>query len=143
MLKLYAPLSFGAYNATFSHENILLPYLTSFTGGLFWLRVSKILARALKGNRIVRYIGQNTWSIMMHHPISFFAINCLLWGLSGPLNLSGFNLQAFQTDIWYAYSPGLPQLAIVYVVAGVALPLLVKYGVEKVVLFADKRFYFK
>ena len=143
LLKLYAPLSFGAYNATFSHENILLPYLTSFTGGLFWLRVSKILARALKGNRIVRYIGQNTWSIMMHHPISFFAINCLLWGLSGPLNLSGFNLQAFQTDIWYAYSPGLPQLAIVYVVAGVALPLLVKYGVEKVVLFADKRFYFK
>ena len=43
----------------------------------------------------------------------------------------------------HIYSPGLPQLAIVYVVAGVALPLLVKYGVEKVVLFADKRFYFK
>lgn len=139
LLKIYGTLTFYAYNATFLHQNVLLPYLTSFTGGLFWLRISKILARALKGNRIVRYIGRNTWSIMMHHPISFFIINCIIWGLSGPLNLSAFDQHAFQTNIWYAYSPGLPQFAIVYVAAAVALPLLAKYGVEKAILSADKK----
>lgn len=139
LLKFYAPLSFGAYNATFSHDNVLIPYLSSLTGGLFWLRISKILARALKGNRIVRYIGQNTWAVMMHHPISFFIINCIIWGLSGPFHLTGFDLHAFQTNIWYAYSPGLSQFAIVYVVAGVALPLLAKYGVERLILHIDTK----
>lgn len=138
LLKCFSNLNFYVSGLSFP-KFILLPYLSSFTGIAFWLGVSKILARALKENRIIRYIGQNTWAIMMHHPISFFIINCIIWGLSGPFHLIGFDLHAFQTNIWYTYSPGLSQFAIVYVVAGVALPLLAKYGVERLILWIDSK----
>ena len=98
-----------------------------------------MLAPALKEDKAVRYIGQNTWTVMMHHPVSFFAINCGVWLLSGWLRLDGFNLAKFQTDIWYYYSPGEPRFALFYAVAGVAVPLLIKYGVERLILWLDER----
>lgn len=141
LLKFVDQFNFWVYRCYFPGTRYIVePILTSFTGIGFWLCIVKLLGPSVQKSKIVRYIGQNTWSVMMHHPIWFFAINCLLWGLSSPLNLSGFNIQAFQTEIWYTYSPGLPQFAIVYVVAGVALPLVVKYGVEKLVLSVDKKF---
>ncbi len=140
LLKFFKPLTMDVYRIKFS-SYLFVPYLTSLTGILFWLRVSKILARALKKNRIVRYIGQNTWTIMMHHIVSFFFVNCIIFGLSKPFDLSGFNIDVFKSNMWYTYSPGLAQFAIVYVVAGVALPLLAKYGFEKFVLYLDKRAY--
>ena len=139
LLKWYGPLSFGAYNATFSQKSIFLPYLSSFTGGLFWLRISKLLASGLNNNKIIRFIGQNTWTIMMHHPITFFVLNCFFWWMSQQWNLSGFQFEKFQTDIWYAYSPGQPQFVLIYVAAAMILPLSIKYGLEQWILWLDRR----
>lgn len=138
LLKCFPSLEFGVSHLSFP-KFILLPYLSSFTGIAFWLGVSKILARALKGNRIIRYIGQNTWAIMMHQFFIFFIINFFIWIFSSPLHLSGFDLRQFQLNVEYTYSPGLSQFAIVYVVAGVALPLLAKYGVERLILWIDTK----
>ena len=138
LLKMFGALTFDVYRCSFSNF-IFLPYLSSLTGILFWLRISKILARALKGNRIVRYIGQNTWTVMMHHIFSFFLVNSVIFILSKPLYLTGFDTNAFLSNMWYTYSPGLSQFSIVYVVAGVALPLLAKYGVERLILHIDAK----
>ena len=139
LLKVYHSLDLAVYAGGFGYQNPLVPYLGAMTGILFWLRIAKMLAPALKEDKAVRYIGQNTWTVMMHHPVSFFAINCGVWLLSGWLRLDGFNLAKFQTDIWYYYSPGEPRFALFYAVAGVAVPLLIKYGVERLILWLDER----
>ena len=73
-------------------------------------------------------------------PPSFvFCHKLWVWLLSGWLRLDGFNLAKFQTDIWYYYSPGEPRFALFYAVAGVAVPLLIKYGVERLILWLDER----
>ena len=138
LLKCCHNLKLNVYSGQFS-DFILLPYLSTVTGILFWLRVSKILAKSIGSSRIVRLIGQNTWTIMMHHALVFFAINFMLFLLKEPFNLTGFNVGSFQKNLWYTYSPGEPRFALFYVVAGVAVPLLIKYIWEKLVCWLDQK----
>lgn len=136
LFKCFHNLKLNVYSGQFS-DFILLPYLTTVTGILFWLRVSKLLSKAIGTSKFVRYLGQNTWTVMMHHAFIFFIINFGLFLLKGPLNLTGFNVGSFQKNLWYTYSPGEPRFALFYVVAGVAVPLLIKYGWEKLILWLD------
>lgn len=111
----------------------LIPYVTAVTGIAFWLRTARILTPALGQNRFWNYFGKNTFVVMMHQLIAFMAVK----GLFALGNLAAgwfadFDWEAFRTDVYYCYQPGgLPQYKIVYVIAAVALPLLLQKGLDR------------
>lgn len=133
LIKKYIDLSFSvAWLNVFNKENILLPYISSVTGILFWLRISKILLKSFEGNKVVEFIGSHTWDIMTHHIFVFFILNLCILILSPVLELSGFNYELFKTDVWYTYMPiNSPNITLFYSIAGVSVPLIIRYSFEK------------
>ena len=101
--------------------NSFIPFLTSFVGILFWLRVAKNIQKYIGDNKFLEFLGANTWSIMLHHFFVFFLINYLL----SKLNLNSFDYNVFRTDVWYSYHPLLP--APVYWILAILIPLLWQY----------------
>lgn len=57
----------------------VVPYLTTITGIAFWLRISKILSPLFSHMRILRQIGKNTYSIMMHHILAFMLVKDIVF----------------------------------------------------------------
>ena len=104
----------------------LVPYLTAATGIAFWLRIARILTPALGKSRFWLYFGSHTFSVMMHQIPAFLAVKggfALTAALAA--GFSDFDWEAFFTDVYYVYLPGgLDQFRMLYVVAGIALPLL-------------------
>lgn len=120
----YTPSGCSGYKNGF-----IIPYVTSITGIAFWLRVTKILTPAIKNWKLIRLVADNTYSIMIHH---FFGFMCIKW-LFFAINLGGnmckdFNVANLKGYFWYFYLPnGKTQFAIVYVLAGIFIPILIKY----------------
>lgn len=106
---------------------------------IFWLRISRILTPALKSSRLIRYAGQNTWTVMMHHSISFFLMNfglalLAVWGF-----LDGFDWTGFREEMWYTYIPGDEHFVFFYLLIGMVFPLTIKYLYEKMILYLNRK----
>ncbi len=90
----------------FRTDNLLLPLITSATGILFWLKLSKELSRIWGNSRIINYISDNTFFIMTHHLL----FKCLFSGLLifgkklGISCLSAVSVADFKTTPWYVFS---------------------------------------
>ena len=111
-------------------NGILGTYVVTILGIAFLLRVCRVLEPVMGHNRIVLAIADNTFSIMCHHLLGFFLLNCLFAFGASYLGLFGdFNYQAFSLYFTYAFAPyGCPQLAVIYLVAGVGVSLLIHRG---------------
>lgn len=136
LLKKYVNLGFSvAWLNNFNKENIFLPFLTSLTGILFWLRISKILVKSFEKSKIVEYIGSHTWDIMTHHIFIFFLINLLLSKVSPYISIN-FNYELFKTDIWYSYVPiNGANITLFYSIASISIPLLIRYSISNIKYF--------
>lgn len=93
---------------------------------MFWLRISRNLLPCLKENKIINYLGNNTWEIMMHHLFVFFIINLFLSIVSPIIGLDGFS-DDFRKNIYYSYIPGNDRFKIFYTLSGIFIPLVIKY----------------
>jgi len=144
----YGQTAFSAVWVTGFAHSVFLPYLTTFTGIAFWLRIAKELTPILKESRFVQYLGTHTFSVMMHHLMGFFLVNCVFSGLaklsaassSSVLNewFGGFDMALFTSDIYYVYLPnGMGEAKWLYLAVG----LLFSLGIAKLtdVLFRAKR----
>ena len=116
----------------FAHS-IFIPYITSLTGIAFWLRIAKILTPLLKNNRFVQYLGTHTFSIMMHHLLGFFFLNCIFAGMtiiyykvgdSANDWFNNFDWALFKSDIYYVYLPnGITSVKWLYLMIGLVVSL--------------------
>lgn len=94
--------------------------------------------------KIIRYIGDNTWTVMAHHQLVFFLINVvMLLTMTHIKAFSGFSVAKFQTNMWYAYDMGKWQSLLFYSIAGLSVPLLLQYWYEQylkdfVMVFREK-----
>lgn len=133
IINFSAGLGFSAVWVMSFANNPITPYLTTFTGIAFFLRLAKVLTPALQGSHFVQYLGGNTYSVMMHH------LTCLmvLKGIFAVLSIytpfcMEFDMNQFKQDIYYVYLPnGYTAFYWVYLFMGVAGPLLVCFGVHK------------
>ncbi len=108
--------------------NLFLPFITSFVGILFWLRVSKNIYNIIGNNKFIGYLGSNTWSIMIHHLLAFFLINLFVYYFFHPIN---FDKTLWKSDVWYSF-PSLP--VFIYWIFAILLPLLWQYLFDKIKL---------
>lgn len=116
----------------------VIPYVTVVTGVAFWLRVAKILA-SLYGNSVqnpaggfLLYLGRNTYAVMMHHIMAFMLVKMILAGIAARTGYpADFDFTEFHSNIDYYYLvKGSEAFRMVYLAAGIALPLLLQRGVE-------------
>ena len=129
----------GVWECAFRLGNPFAPLLISLPGICFWLCIAKLLRPAYENSKIVCYIGKNTSTIMTHHPIAFFACNCIILCFSKLFSLGSFDTEAFKTNIWYTYLPdGNFRFALIYVVIAIAIPLLIKYSVEQTTIWISR-----
>lgn len=110
----------------------VIPYVTSVSGIAFWLRIAKLLTPAAGNNRTVQYLGRNTFTVMMHHVMIFTLIKMILAGIAAHSGfLADFDFEQYYTDIDYLYLVrGNEHFKMVYLAAGVIIPLLLRRGAE-------------
>ncbi len=134
LLRKYGNLSFTAVHCNdFNQDNVLLPYITSITGIMFWLRISKILVPSLQHSKAIYLVGTNTFSIMMHHFLIFFILNfsiCFLTELTGS---GAFDYEAFRTNGWYIPEDGF--FRFFYSLAGIIGPIYINTLLQKIKKF--------
>lgn len=112
----------------------VIPYVTAATGIAFWLRIAKILTPALSKSRFWDYFGRNTYAVMMHQVLAFFVVRSVYALCSTAFGcFPDFDWSAHLTDVYYIYLPnGLDQFKMLYVAAGIALPLLLQKAVDTI-----------
>ena len=116
----------------------VLPFLLGTLGILFWLRVCKILAPYIGKSRIVNLIGENTFSIMVHHLMGAMCLKFVLVAVVTTFSLSvSLDLQRIQNDIWYypIFNSGR-HLQILYLIAAITFSLFIKHIEKKLRAFA-------
>lgn len=103
----------------------VIPYVTVMSGIAFWMRAAKVLTPALGESRAVRYLGKNTYAVMMHHIMAFMLVKGILAGIAANTGyLSDFDFTSFYTNIDYYYLlKGTEAFKMVYLAAGIVLPL--------------------
>lgn len=121
----YGQTAFSAVWVTGFAHSVFLPYLTTLTGIAFWIRIAKELTPFLQNNRFVQYLGTHTFSVMMHHLMGFFFVNCIFYWLSNfSAWFAGFDTPLFTTDIYYTYQPnGMSGIKFLYLAVGLLVSL--------------------
>lgn len=78
------------------------------------------------------YLGRNTYAVMMHHVMAFMLVKMILAGIAAHTGyLADFDFVRFHADIDYYYLvKGSEAFRMVYLAAGVGLPLLLQRGLD-------------
>lgn len=135
----------------------LIPYVTVVSGTAFWLRVVKILAPLCESGQsgisaaqsdagrrndpavvqnpaggFLLYLGRNTYAVMLHHVMAFMLVKMILAGIAAHTGyLPDFDFMRFYSDIDYYYLvKGSEAFRMVYLAAGVGLPLLLQKALD-------------
>lgn len=121
-------LAFSSVWCTGFANGPVIPYVTVVSGTAFWLRIARIVTPVLGKSRTMRYLGQNTYTVMMHHVMVFMMVKALLAGIAAFTGFCGdFDLEQFHSNIEYVYLVnGAEHFKMVYLAAGIVMPLAVK-----------------
>lgn len=118
----------------FKQYPLYIPFIEGGLGIAFWLRISKILLPAIGKSRYLNLIADNTWAIMMHQFIGFMLVKLIFYGLYlyTPL-CQNFSVQKFKTDKWYYYLPHQDMhMLIIYAAAGIVVPIVIQYILDRI-----------
>ena len=113
------------------------PFGVYFGGALaiaFYLRIARLLAPYIEKSRLALYASRHTFDIMMHHFMGFFALNCVFLALNAlGVGAADFSVKSMRTMAEYNYAPqGRSDWNILYLIAGMLLPLGVAWVMEKI-----------
>ena len=122
-------LAFGSVWCTGFANGPVIPYVTSVSGIAFWLRIARVITPLAGENGALRFLGRNTYAVMMHHVAVFMLIKAVIAGLASSAGLcADFDFAQFHTNIDYIYLVrGAEHFKMVYLSAGVILPLGLQY----------------
>ena len=111
----------------------LIPYVTAVSGIAFWLRIAKILTPLAQKSKGITYLGRNTYAVMMHHVMVFVLIKMVIAAFAANTAwLADFDMELYRSNIDYYYLvKGAEQFKMVYLLAGVILPLILQYGLDR------------
>ena len=138
MVRTHPGLNYSAVWVTGFTSTVFTPIVTMILGIAFWLRISKLLYMLLSkiGGEVRRFVlrmGSNTYAIMMHQLLGFFFVNTI-YAIMRYLNVGFvrlFDMSAYHSDIYYTFEPGGEIWKLVYVLAGIAIPLMIQRACDK------------
>ena len=102
----------------------IVPFLVGYTGIAFWLRTAKLLAPTLGRDKWLGAIADNSYSIMVNQYLGFMAVKAGFAFLRRfTSRCQSFDTAAFKTNIAYFYTPGGRIFLLVYLSAGLLVPI--------------------
>ncbi len=127
-------LAFSAVWCTGFANGPVMPYITIISGIAFWLRVAKIITPAVGESRAVQYLGRNTYAVMMHHVMALMLVKIVIAAVAARTGAcADFNFEQFYTNIDYYYLVrSAEQFEMVYLAAGIVLPLGLQRGIDRI-----------
>ena len=133
IVMTHAGLSFSAVWVMSFANTPFTPYLTTITGIAFFLRLAKVLTPVLQNSRFVNYLGENTYSVMMHHLFCLVIVKGVFALLSvSTTRCPDFDMNKYLCDIYYVYLPGgYYSFLWIYLLIGIFAPLGIHYLVQK------------
>lgn len=88
-------------------DNPFIMYLVGILGIALWLRIAKIMEPIVKESKIIKLIGDNTFSIMINQYLGFFLVKSVFYVISAFTSFcSDFDVLKYKTDYDYFYLPG-------------------------------------
>ena len=116
----------------FPNHKILLPLLVACTGIYMCLQLADLLKDKIERESILSYIGENTFSIMMHHQFFFYLFNSVLLLIKelNILNLNTFDKSKYLSNIYFRVSAHYPVNDLLYLLVGIFGPLGCVYVVN-------------
>ncbi len=120
--------------ARFTGNPLLITAITTISI-LLVACIFEMFAPVFENNKLVYAIGNNTFAIMMHHGFIVFIINFGLFILNKFINISSFNIENFKNTLWYAFPGEVSKIRIIYLLLGVAVPVLSKFIYDKFIMY--------
>lgn len=110
----------------FSYRNYWLPFALACSGIGLCLQIADILKNRIKESEFLSYVGQHTFSIMMHHQFFFWLLNTMLWYLKkmDVLTLNTFDYEVYMNYIYFRITAHPPFDRLIYLIAGICGPLI-------------------
>ena len=107
----------------------------------FYLRIARLLAPYIGRSRLALTLSRNTFAIMMHHYMGFFALNCVFLALNASgLGAADFSVRSFRTMSNYMYAPGgKTEWDVIYLLCGLLLPLGIEWACQKLLRVLRRR----
>ncbi len=126
-------LAFSSVWCTGFANGPVIPYVTIVSGIAFWLRVARILTPVFGQSRSVQYLGRNTYAVMMHHVMAFMLVKIVIAAAAAYTGMcADFDFGQFYANIdYYYFVRGAEQFGMVYLAAGIVLPLGLQYGLDR------------
>lgn len=126
-------LAFSSVWCTGFANGPVIPYVTIVSGIAFWLRVARILTPVFGQSRSVQYLGRNTYAVMMHHVMAFMLVKIVIAAVAAYTGMcADFDFVQFYSNIdYYYFVRGAEQFGMVYLAAGIVLPLGLQYGLDR------------
>lgn len=89
-----------------SFNSDILPFVTSFTGIVFYYEVASFLAETIGENRTISFIGRNTFVILQFHMLFANIPNYYIYHaiLHGSQKYNDFPVDTFVNSIWTRYN---------------------------------------
>lgn len=106
----------------------IMPIVVGYLGIALWMRIATILEPVIGKSKWINLIADNTYSIMMNQFLGFMLVKTIYAIISKIYEgFSNFDLASYKTDIWWYYYPkGINHTLIIYVVAGIIIPILIQ-----------------
>jgi len=106
----------------------------------FYLRLARLLAPYMAKSRLALAVSRHTFDIMMHHYMGFFALNCVFLVMNAlGIWAKDFSVKSFRTMENYNYAPGgHTEFNVLYLLAGLLLPLAVAFVMDRIKAAAAK-----
>ena len=112
-------------------ENPVVPYISGILGIAFYLRIARILTPAIGKSKVINLVADNTFPIMMNHIFGFFVLKLILMIAARVLPmLPDFSMEAFKSSLSYMYLPRGRGFPLVYILFGIAVPVLMQRGIN-------------
>ena len=115
-------------------EGPIIPVIVGFLGIAFWMRIATIAEPVIGKSRVVNLIANNTYSIMMNQFLGFMGIKTIFAAAAKfTAHFQDFNWVSYKSDLWWYYVPrGVPQMNILYLIAGIAVPIIIQFFINQI-----------
>ena len=105
----------------------LVIYFICFLSILFWVRIAKIFSPIISKSKLLQYLSNNTFNLMMHHFVGFMIVKSLL------SKCENFDWYRYKTDIWYYFFFDREQyVAWIYIFITIVIALFIGFTYKKI-----------
>ena len=108
-------------------------FINSFSGIIFYLRISELIEPLIGKNFYINIIADNTFSIMVNHNLANFIIKNIFAIISKKTKyFKDFDFNLYYSNFFYIYTPNkVISSGIIYLISNLLFPIIIQKMINK------------